>query len=242
MLWLTRKKVDVLNHWIAFADGFNMPAKEFYDQIEAKLKKDEIPEMSSLRVAFSEGGLLSDNRTYLRFTRESLVFDICACPFGRDFFFSCRTATTPIGIWEFLLCLFLFAFGSLICFSTLGIIRGSIAILTGVILFFLFFRNAKSLDATLMETPVIRAAYVLIRPETYYREDTRLMYLDLISRVVKEAAEDVTAAKGLKLAREYIHAPVLGAMYRPVYNDLLVVQKAEDAFSPRNGPPPVVGL
>ena len=47
------------------------------------------------------------------------------------------------------------------------------------------------LDAVLMKIPVIGGFYeALLRPNTYYREDTRLMYCDLVNRIVRSKVEE----------------------------------------------------
>lgn len=40
------------------------------------------------RIALPEGTLLSSHRDYLRVTRGKYTFDLCAAPFGIDFFVS----------------------------------------------------------------------------------------------------------------------------------------------------------
>src|ERR1051325_2972869 len=109
------KKADVLSHWYSLIPRFNASTHEFYQAIEAELKERKVPGLEISRVEFSEGGLLSDKREYLRMTRERLVFDICAAPFGTAYFFSCRFAEIPavIKFWQ-LLVLFI---GWCICLS-----------------------------------------------------------------------------------------------------------------------------
>ena len=53
-----------------------------------------------------------------------------------------------------------------------------------------------------------------IRKETYYRQDTRLMYLTVVEGVVKKLVEEETAAKGIKLLKEYEYGPILGDLYK----------------------------
>jgi hypothetical protein len=84
------------------------------------------------------------------------------------------------------------------------------------------FRNTialglSDLDATLIKTPVIGPIYERwFRKETYYREDTRLVYLEVVSKLVKELAEELVASKGVKLEDQYENAPVLGELYKKV--------------------------
>src|SRR6266576_1264072 len=98
------KKDEVLNHWIAFAELFSFPPQEFYQLIEKQLTERKIPGLEISRVEYGEGGLLSDQRMYLRMIRERLAFDTCAAPFGSGFFFSCRTVYSPVVVrlWHLL--------------------------------------------------------------------------------------------------------------------------------------------
>ena len=223
-----KKKADVLNHWIAFADGFQTSPSEFYDTLAKDLAARQVPQMELSRIELPEGGLLSEKRIYLRMVRERLVFDVCAAPFGSGFFFSCRTAEIPIALqWWHLLLLFVvgwFATGwlFLLAYRFTGSFWLSVLALTllyGLILHTL--RNAvalglQDLDSSLIKLPVIGSLYErLLRKETYYRIDSRLCYLEVVPTLVKKLAEGTTAAKGVKLVRQYELAPVLGELYRP---------------------------
>jgi hypothetical protein len=219
-----RKKVEVIEHWITFADGFQLSPSEFYNAIEEELQNREVPGLEKTRIDFAEGGVLSDKRIYLRMIRERLVFDVCAAPFGTRFFFSCRTAEIPIvvQIWQLL---FIFLFGVFAYWAYwrfLGFIFGNILFIATIVGSIYLLRNAialglKDLDANLIKSPLLGSVYERwFRKETYYRTDTRLMYLDTVSNVVKDLAEEVTGAKGIKLVRQYEHAPILGGLYKPV--------------------------
>src|SRR6267142_224183 len=96
------KKADVLDHWYSLVPGFTAATEDFYEAVEKELKERQIPSLQMRRVEFSEGGLISGRREYLRMTRERLVFDICAAPFGTAYFFSCRFAEIPsvIKLWQ----------------------------------------------------------------------------------------------------------------------------------------------
>lgn len=63
-------------------------SENFYKSLEALIKSRKIPEVSVSKVWHSQGGILSSKREYLRVTRGDYVFDICAAPFGGDFFIS----------------------------------------------------------------------------------------------------------------------------------------------------------
>jgi hypothetical protein len=89
------KRGDVLDGWIDFAQTFDFPSQEFYALIEKELANRKYPTMEMSRKDFSEGGVLSDKRAYLRMFRERLAVYACAAPFGTDYFFSCRTVHVP---------------------------------------------------------------------------------------------------------------------------------------------------
>ena len=72
-------------------------------------------------------------------------------------------------------------------------------------------------DALLLKLPAIGTIYErFFRKETYYRHDTRLMYLDTIPAIIEGLADEFTANKGVKLIRQYQIAPILGELYQPV--------------------------
>jgi len=214
-----KKKADVIDHWYSLVPGFNTSTKEFYEALEKELKAREVPGLDISRVEFSEGGLLSNKREYLRMTRERLVFDVCAAPFGTAFFFSCRFAEIPavIKLWPFIV-LFIIAF--IVVGSTLdhfGLFKGTIFTLIGLLVVIRLFRFAlRDLDDFLIKDPTFGPIYErFFRKETYYRQDTRLMYLDTVNAVVKEAVEETTGAKGIKLMRFKEHSPILEELYKP---------------------------
>lgn len=224
-----KRKSEVLNHWIAFADGFQTSPAEFYTALEKELAERKIPSMEMSRIEFPEGGLLSEKRVYLRLLRERLVFDVCAAPFGSGFFFSCRTAEIPIAVkwWHWLL---LYTVGNwvvAVVFILVHKATGSLSFAFTMLVIFCAFvistlRNAvamglQDLDATLIKLPVIGPLYEkLFRKETYHRIDSRLCYLEVVPTLVKQLAGDTTAAQGVKLVRQYEAAPILGELYRPV--------------------------
>jgi len=222
-----RRKAEVLDHWIAFADQFQTSPVEFYAAVEKELAARQVPKMEMSQIDFAEGGLLSEKRVYLRMLRERIVFDVCAAPFGSGFFFSCRTAEIPIALkwWHLLLFLFagwIFTIGLL---YLLALVFGWI--LSFVLLVFLYgtaiyvLRNAvavglKDLDTALIKIPVVGPLYeVFFRKETYYRLDSRLCYIHVISNLVKTLAEETAAAQGVKLVQQYELSPILGELYKP---------------------------
>jgi hypothetical protein len=218
------KKGEVLNHWIAFIEGFSYSPQEFYTAVEKELTARNLPGMDISRVEFAEGGALSDKRIYLRMIRERLAFDTCAAPFGTGYFFSCRAVYIPavVTLWHILGALVMLSLVGSLLEQFLGVEFTVIALVGLLLAIAQVFRNTialglSDLDATLIKTPFIGPMYERwFRKETYYRLDTRLAYLETVPRLVKDLADEVTAAKGVKLVAQYQCAPVLGELYKPV--------------------------
>jgi hypothetical protein len=215
------KKADVLSHWYTPVPHFAIPTKDFYVAIENELKEQQVPGLDISHIEFSEGGIMSGKRQYLRMTRERLVFDICAAPFGINYFFSCRFAELPAKINFIALMIFLFAFMAVVFFS-LRVLGSWSVIFWPLFLIGLIYtlRNAVSLglndlDAWLLKEPTFGPIYErFFRKETYYRQDTRLMYMTVVEGVVKKLVEQETAAQGIKLLKEYEYGPILGELYK----------------------------
>jgi hypothetical protein len=215
-------KEEVHKHWYSPLDFFQFSSAEFYQMIEKELSVRNVPGLVVSRVEFDEGGLLSGKREYLRLKRERLVFDICAAPFGTSYFFSFRFVELPLGIKPLELLVFLI--GLILVFALLvkllGTILGLLALLVILVVSIYVMRNAialglKDLDAILLKTPVIGPIYeVVFRRETYYRQDTRLMYLSTVNSITEALVDEVTAAKGIKLVKRYDRTSILSELYQ----------------------------
>jgi hypothetical protein len=218
------KRDEVLDHWISFADGLSLSSQEFYSTVEKELADRKIPGMEISQTEYAEGGLLSDKRIYLRMIRERLAFDACAAPFGKTFFFSCRCVHSPpvVRLWHIVAVAVFFTIVYSLLLKYLGFVYAAIAMPALLLAIFETFRNANvwgldDLDNALMKIPAIGPIYEKwFRAETYYREDTRLLYLKLVPDIIKKVADDVTGAKGIKLVQQYERAPILGELYKRV--------------------------
>jgi hypothetical protein len=203
--FLRRKKVVVEKHWYAPMLDFRISTQDFYKAIEDELQQRQVPALEVSRVEFAEGGWLSAQRQYLRLQREWLVFDVCAAPFGTSWFFSLRGAVNrrTLRLWEVLVTLA--SLGSLfgLYWQMFGLVPGSMAIgasMVAIGMFFYFAGRWQGLDDAFTQLPVLGAIYEeFFRSETYYREDTRLMYLDIVERIVQHQIAEFTAAKGVSL-------------------------------------------
>ena len=218
------KRGEIMDHWVAFVDNFNFPPQEFYTAIETELAARKIPNMEISRDDFAEGGLLSDRRLYLRMFRERLALYTCASPFGTGYFYSCWTVHVPalVRLWHILALFGLFGGVSFLLLKPLGLAFTALAMIALIIAIAGVFQNATAaalsdLDTLLLKIPVISTIYEdWFREDTYYRVDTRLLYLKKVPEMVRAVAEEITAAHGAKLVKWYDRAPIFGELYKPV--------------------------
>jgi hypothetical protein len=68
-----------------------------------------------------------------------------------------------------------------------------------------------------MKIPVVGPIYEnWFRKDTYYRQDTRLAFLNVVPAIIKNVAEDMSGAKGIKLVEQYERSPIFGELYKRV--------------------------
>jgi len=79
---------EVLNHWAHTFQDFSLSAKEFYETLQKRVEKQKMPDTKTGYITHKEGGVFSASREYFRVQHRNLVFDICAAPFGTNFFIS----------------------------------------------------------------------------------------------------------------------------------------------------------
>ena len=203
-LW-PKQKTILLEHWYVLLEDFQTSTPEFYESIESALEERQVEGLQKSRVEFPEGGPGSPRRLYLRLRRERLIFDVCSAPFGTSWFFSCRFAEIPIKlrVWELLVLLGILTGIYALYWSAFGYLWGS-ATFTASILGTLYLLNSLvamelyNLDAVLIKLPVIGTVYELfLRSNSYYREDTRLMYTDTVNRVIREKVEEFAGQEGV---------------------------------------------
>ncbi len=219
------KRGTLVNHWIVSAAELSLSPSEFYTTLEKELSARKFPSVEISRVEFAEGGLMSDQRLYLRFMRERLAVDVCAAPFGTEYFFACRTTYIPalVRLWHIAAALAFFVVVEGLLIIPLGATFGFIALVTLVFALAGVMRNAGSgafadLDALLLKIPVVATIYEdWFRVDTYYRDDTRALYLKLVPGIVQEVADEISAAKGVKLVRQHkFPPPLLHELFMPL--------------------------
>ena len=201
------KRGDVLDYQMSSADGFNYSSQEFYTAVEQEIEARKLPGLEITRQEFAEGGILTDKRIYLRLMRERLAITTCAAPFGNIFFFSTRTIHIPalVRLWHILAALAFLCVVVRLLIIPLGLTFTIIAIVALMFALAAVMRNASAagfsdLDGLLLKIPVVATIYEdWFREETFYREDTRNLYLKIVPKLIEELAEDACAAKGVKL-------------------------------------------
>jgi hypothetical protein len=216
------KRGEVLaEEWLFSADGFDFDAQEFYSLVEKNLASRKIPGMEISRVEFAEGGLMSNQHLYLRLMRERFAIDTCAAPFGSHYFFSCRFVHVPalVRLWHIVAAILFFGLVFNLLIKPLGFVFAVIAVVGLLFAIVGVLRNAVAftdLDTLLLKIPVVATIYEnWFRMETYYRIDTRTLFKKILPDLIKVAAEEITAAKGIKLVRQSEPPPILAELYRP---------------------------
>jgi hypothetical protein len=215
------KRGEVLDGWLYSADEFSLDPQEFYTRVEKHLEDQKIPGMEISRVEFAEGGLLSNQRQYMRLMRERFTIDTCAATFGKHFFFSCRCVHVPalIRLWHIVAIIGFFGIVGTLLVKPLGFIFAIIAMVALLFAIVGVLRNAEAftdLDNLLLKIPVVATVYEdWFRVETYYRMDTRTLYKNILPDLIKAAAEEFTADKGVKLVRRDELPPVFVELHPP---------------------------
>jgi hypothetical protein len=160
-----------------YADGFNCSLQEFYDPVEQQVAARKIPGLEISRVSFAEGGLLSEQRVYLRLMRERLGIDTCAAPFGNLYFFSIRKVYVPalVRLWHILATLLFFGAVNALLMKPLGASYAMVATVTLVFALVGVLHNAAAeggsdLDGLLLKIPVVGTIY-----EDWFRVDSVML-------------------------------------------------------------------
>jgi hypothetical protein len=197
-------ETPVFAHWHKLVPDFQTSPQDFYTALEAAVRKRNIPELRTLRIEYHESGVLSALRIYFRAERKKLAFDVCAAPFGTGFFFSSWLVEPKKSYkaWGCLAILLLFGLGFLILdkFDTKGCL---LALLLGVSAIVVLFSGAWGgwlfSEDIILNIPYLGALYkYFFDPETYYKEDTRIMYQEMVHGAVLEVVNETLTAKGLR--------------------------------------------
>jgi hypothetical protein len=207
----------VLSHWHTLFEDFSTSSQDFYSAVEDALYRRSLPDIEISRVRFSEGGIGTAQREYLRVQRKRIAFDICSAPYGNGHFFSWWVARIPprfgvfASIWIFFLSLFLAYLLQMIVSPILPHVY-FIGTLINLILTFVLYpvvllvmgycvqEGVIADEEWIMSLPLLGPLYIWVfNPVTYYRLDSALMFRDSVRRVVNEVINDLRQEKGLRL-------------------------------------------
>lgn len=78
----------LLGHWNTLISDFQFSTQEFYDRLSEELHAHGIDDIFLDEKEFSEGGILSGKRLYLRVSWRAYNYDCCFAPFGDSSFAS----------------------------------------------------------------------------------------------------------------------------------------------------------
>jgi len=221
----TQPLEDVISHWSKLIENFTTSSTKLYAAVEKGLERRKLPEATITRVAWSEGGVLSPNREYLRIEGSGFVYDICAAPFGTGFFFSewltrkraeyvfYYLSTFVFGAWLISRFLATILYSGLQNQSSMDLsllawrafllspgFIGSVSLLIALLIVGVLARAGFRGPALALGTvPLLGPLFDrLFMPITYYNLDTAAMFRATVHAAVLEAIDDLTTQKGLR--------------------------------------------
>ena len=231
------KTVDVVAHWHKLIENFQTSPKDFYTTVELGLDARSIPGLKVARVKWSEGGVLSPDREYLRVSGDRHIMDLCAAPFGTGFFFSSWTVTrrarfvplylmlvafASFVLWAFLQWMFALAWpqvggaaGALLrLVLTSPFVLGPAGFIVALGMVSLLARMGYvDFELAMLAVPIVGAIYRgLFAPDTYYRLDTLLMLRAAVHSAMMEAIDGLTTQKGLRALTDDERKPVFNKL------------------------------
>ncbi|MFH0828778.1 MAG: hypothetical protein V1907_01195 [Candidatus Kerfeldbacteria bacterium] len=233
---------DVLDSWQNLVEDFQTSTRDFYDSVEAGLKRRKIPGYATSRIDWSEGGVASAKREYLRISRGRFTFDVCAAPFGTGFFFSWWLVKRParwvplflvgfLALWyalELVLERMVWALlGHQRQMSLLWSITNSsyfpiVSLVIEVLLAFILASWLLTVlsrggwddpEEAILAVPILGWVYErFFAPETYWKLDTAMMFRSTADAAVREAADALLTAKGLRALTANEQRPVFSKL------------------------------
>lgn len=202
---------EVISQWSTLIENLETSPMGFFESVEAGITKRCIPEVQLSRVDHHESGIFSPKREYMRVTRDKLIFDICASPYGTGFFVSywLGLPTVSPAIVFGIIVSYLFLAGLLgILIPIIGFFLAIFAIPVG--LFILSSSSNGRVDQYVFAVPVIGYIYKrFFKPDTYYSMDSTTMFRTATHAAVLEAIDGLMNSRGLRLLSEDARRPTL---------------------------------
>jgi hypothetical protein len=194
----------------------------FYASLEAALDRRRIPDISLWRVDWSEGGIFSAKREYLRVRRKDYLFDVCAAPFGSGFFVSwwltgAQPSLAGVAALLALICVAVpTPLAALLIISERLLGASALVLLLIMIfpplwlLFYVLLTLIRRYASSLVEIPVIGLLFELIfKPVTYYKLDTAAMFRIAVHGAVQDCIDELTSKQGLRTLSEFERRPIM---------------------------------
>lgn len=214
--WKKTRGAELISHWPKPFQDFNTSPSEFYRSVETALAKHGIPELEVSRVVWKEGSFLSADREYLRIARKRLVYDICAAPFGKDFFFSSWLVMLrpTLSIFHLIGMVTTVFFSYFIVAHYWGVAKGGSALFGVLLLIWAFvrarrFRGPVEVEEFLLGLTLFGGIWnVFKRGISYYEIDTALMFQASVHSSVLEIIDTLTEAKGLPRVSDSERIPI----------------------------------
>jgi hypothetical protein len=211
---------QVISHWYKSLDILSASSVDFYKAIEIAIESRALHDIQISRVFWREGGLLSDDREYLRVKRRRLIFDICAAPFGNGFFVSWWLAANIPSAVGAAIALFVITLASFVFFlSYFGLETGAFLWLTALAGGLGLIGTAANQGAEwvdpILEIPGLGTLLkALFQPVTYYRIDTMLMFQQAIHASVLEVVDGNIYAQGIRPLTEFERKPIMKEFFQ----------------------------
>lgn len=219
------------SHWHHPVLSFKTSTQDFYTAIREALAPHNLPGAKYSTVDWKEGGVLSARRQYFRIEREKLRFDVCAAPYGEDFFFS-WWLTEEHGHWGFLRLIAILIglsilysiiagiLGAMMVFGHMGflgaILGAPLSIIATCVAIWAIgsaIHNGTfgpDAEDTILDTPIIGWLYdKLFGPNTYYKIDMMLTFQAVIHSVVTDVVNARLADKGMRPLNDLEAKPVM---------------------------------
>lgn len=203
------QSAEVISHWHQSVEGLSTSTLEFYAAVEKALREKEVTDLRIERIEVPEHGILSAQRLYLGVSYGRLRFDICAAPFGKDFFFSWWLVKRTPGfaaIWGCATTLVLLQI-VLVAGASTGYFRSFFYALVAIVVAGALLRSNAAerwnvVEDTILATPVIGLLYTkFVKPVTYYSEDTRLMFEEAVHQIVLDVVGGILTLNKLPQMR-----------------------------------------
>jgi hypothetical protein len=201
---------SIVSNWATLIDNLEASPLNFFKSVETAVEERQIPEITISRVDYHEGGITSAKREYLRVARGSLLFDICAAPYGRGFFVSWWLGIPMIHPLTVIGIVFGYFVLTIVIMAVVGLFLGFLAAIGLVVVAFWLGGEGTLQDQYILAIPGIGYIYRrFFKPATLFAMDTETMFRTATHSAVLETVDALMSAQGLRLLSESERRPTL---------------------------------